>query len=104
MTFPRETDLLVNQTVDIAPPSPGIPADGALKTVAVWGTFDGATVILQESPDNGNTWITLKKSDGSPAEFIIDGIEVINVLKTGLLLGAIVATAGGSTNVNAKIF
>lgn len=101
MSF-RETNLLVNQTADIANPSP-IDADGAIKTYAVWGNFGGGTVTLQASPDNGSTWITLKKSDGSDANFTSNSIEIIDVMKNGLKIRA---TLSGSTgaNINAKVF
>lgn len=99
---PRSTDLLENQTTNITDPTP-IQADGAVKAVAVWGNFGSGTVTLQGSPDNGTTWITLKKTDGSDATFTANAIEKINVLKNGLFLRATLSGAT-SPNVNAKVF
>lgn len=101
MTFPRKQFLLENQTVDIADPTP-IEADGAIKTFAVWGSFGGGVVTLEGSPDGGATFIVMKKSDGSNSTFTSDSIEILDVMKNGMIIRA---TLSGSTgaNVNAKL-
>jgi len=95
--------LLENQAVNVSPPPNQIESDGAVKNITVSGTFDGATVTLQGTTDNGSTWITLKKTDGSDASFTTNTIEKIDVLKIGSFVGAIVSGAGGSTLVSAFI-
>lgn len=102
MTFPRNTDLLVNQTSNIADPTP-IPVDGANLNIAVWGTFDSGTVSLEGSPDGGTTWIQILLDDGSPAQFTTNILKAINTIKTGIWLRATLSGAT-SPNINAKIY
>lgn len=48
------------------------------KTVQVTGTFDGGTVTIQGSNDNGVTWSTLSDDiNGNPLTFTSAGIEKI---------------------------
>lgn len=80
-----------------------ILADGAIKNIALWGDFGGGTATLKGSPDNGTTWITLKKNDGTDATFTTNSIEKIDVLKNGLL--SRLELAGSTTpDLNAKVF
>lgn len=43
-------------------------------TIAVWGTFDGGTMKLQASPDNGVTWIDVDRSGSTNATFTANGL------------------------------
>jgi len=70
---------------------------GGQGTLYVWGTWDGATVTLQASPDNGTTWIDLED-----ATFTQNTVTNIT-LHTMNQIRASISGAGGSTSLNAKI-
>lgn len=70
------------------------------KTVFVWGTFDGATVTIEISPD-GVEWFDAPNSDGDPLEFTAKGVENIDVQCA--YIRAVVTNAGASTEVSAAV-
>jgi hypothetical protein len=51
-------------------------------TVYVVGTFGGATVALQTSPDNGTSWVALKDVNGNAVSFTSAGAAVCNTQAT----------------------
>lgn len=61
-----------------------------LQTIYCWGTFDGAVVTLEGSPDN-NEWFTL-------TSFAEKGVRGIGV--NARYLRGSVASAGASTSVD----
>jgi len=71
--------------------------DGRTGQVIASGTWDSATLQLEVSPDDGTTWISVgdegKLSDSGAFNF---DLNPCNVRLT-------VASAGGSTNLNAWI-
>lgn len=93
--------LLENQTANGR--GTEVKTDGGNKTFAVWGTFDGATVTLQGSPDDGGTWITLTIG-GAPAAFTADAIRLVDRLGQGMRVSCIVSSVGASTDINAEIY
>lgn len=80
-----------------------LDADGGNKTFAVWGTFGGATVTLQASPDNGVTWITLTIG-GSPAAFTANAVRLTDRLGQGMMISCIISGATGTTDIDARIY
>ena len=63
-------------------------------SIAVWGTFDGATVQIEVSPDNSE-WIAV--TDGA---FTAEGTKVMESYLP--YVRAVVSSAGGSTSVSAS--
>lgn len=64
----------------------------ATQTVYVWGTFDGANVQLQVSPD-GVEWFT-------PLNATFSAKAVTNINVSAYYVRGIVSNAGASTSVN----
>ena len=62
----------------------------------IWGTFGGATVKLQQSPDFGTTWI-----DVASGSFTSNGFLAVDMPTRGFRLN--VASASGTTDVSAEI-
>ncbi len=86
---------LLLDAVDANTNGGGVNTDGGSRTVVIWATdYDGGTVTLQASPDDGTTWITLTV-DGSPATFTANAVRVIDYLGQGLQMRA---TLTGATN------
>ncbi|HEY4342835.1 MAG TPA: hypothetical protein VGN05_00700 [Parvibaculum sp.] len=68
---------------------------GGTGTFWAWGTFGGATVALEASPD-GTTWISV----GPAVSFTQDGVGGFSLAPCKLR--ATVAGASGATNVSAS--
>lgn len=69
---------------------------------SVYGTFNGATVTLEYSPDGQNTWITVKDLGGADvAATSARGYPVR--APVGEPLRAVLSGAGGSTSLTAKL-
>lgn len=64
-------------------------------TVYVWGTFDSATVDIQVSPD-GSEWFPT-----TGGQFTEKGAKTIEL--TAHQFRLVVASAGGSTSINAAV-
>ncbi|MDO8423948.1 MAG: hypothetical protein Q7S99_17495 [Parvibaculum sp.] len=75
--------------------SPVIDWTGGTGTFWVWGTFGGASVSLEASPD-GATWIPV----GTAVSFAQNGVGAFAL--SPCKLRATVAGASGATNVNAS--
>ena len=65
-------------------------------TVCVYGTWDGATVTIQVSPD-GSTWIDLE--DATFTDDIATNINLNDLWQ----IRANISSAGGSTSLTAEI-
>lgn len=94
--------LLTNATANGAGAVvPGVAlAYAEVKTAWAWGTFDGATVTFQASPD-GVEWFDLLDADDAPLAFTAKGCE--NVECRGGHFRAVVSSAGASTSLQAAI-
>ena len=68
---------------------------GGTGTFWAWGTFDGASVALEASPD-GTSWISV----GSAVRFTQDGVGAFAL--SPCKLRATVSGAGAATNVSAS--
>jgi len=93
--------LLENQTIDtsgsqLSQDTQNTLLMGEYRTVTAWGTWDGATVTLEFSPDEGTTWIAC----GDDTTFTADGGGNLYVAPQGILLRGSVTSAGASTDVN----
>lgn len=76
--------------------SDAVQWNGGAGTFSAWGTWNGATVSLEWSPDGGTTWIAV----GSASTFTENGLA-----KFSLGVGHIRATlsnAGGTTSLSAS--
>lgn len=75
-------------------------ADAQVRTAFVWGTFNGATVTLQFSPDGGDTWF-----DDISGELTFTGkaLHTFNA-SAGLWLRAVITGAGASTNLSCWVY
>nr|RAW03670.1 hypothetical protein DBT41_11730 [Aerococcus urinae] len=63
---------------------------------SVWGTWDGATVALQYSP-NGTSWIDV----GSPSTLTADGVVKFSI--KGGKIRATLRNAGAQTSLSAQV-
>lgn len=63
-------------------------------TWAVWGTFNGATVKLQDSPDNSKFFDVPSASLTAEGQFVIDSPQSY--------VRVVVSGAGGSTSLNSN--
>jgi len=70
-------------------------------SVWCWGTFDGAAVALEVSPD-GETWFPVLDADGDPVSF--DAADFVVVDMPTLAYRGVVSSAGGSTSLHMAIF
>lgn len=68
---------------------------GGTGTFWAWGTFDGASVALEASPD-GTSWISV----GSAVRFTQDGVGAFAL--SPCKLRATVSGAGAATNISAS--
>lgn len=75
-------------------------ADRALKTIFVWGTFDGASVKVEVSA-NGIDWVDATNDSGAVLTFTAKGVSNINV--HGAHIRFNVSSAGASTSLNGAI-
>jgi hypothetical protein len=57
---------------------------GENSTIAIYGTFNGGSVLTQVSFDDGTTWINLKKSDGT--NLAVTSNEVNNIYMAPCLM------------------
>jgi hypothetical protein len=53
--------------------SASIPWLGGRGVFTAWGTFGGGTIKLQQSPDDGTTWIDLDRSGDTFCTFTANG-------------------------------
>lgn len=72
----------------------GLPNQEVMRTVYALGTFDGASIALESSP-NGTTWAPLPIEDGA---FTEPGVWNVT-LHAPVWLRAVVSDAGASTSV-----
>ena len=70
---------------------------------SAWGTWDGATIKLQHSPDGGTRWIDSADTNASAVSFTNDGAAEIRI-PYGQLIRANLASAGAATNLNVALF
>lgn len=47
------------------------------KTVQVFGTFGGGTILIEGSNDGGTTWVTLTDPQGNALSFTAAGVEKV---------------------------
>lgn len=69
-------------------------------TVYCWGTFGGATVTLQASPD-GTNWLDVTDDYDDPITFTAAGIVAVQM--SAHAFRGVVSGAGGSTSVSMAI-
>ncbi len=84
--------ILIEKTTDGS--SPVIDWTGGTGTFWAWGTFGGASVSLEASPD-GTIWIPV----GSAVSFAQNGVGAFAL--SPCKLRATVTGASGATNINA---
>ena len=79
--------------------------DGAEPLIAVWATsFGGGTVTIQVSPDDGTTWITMKKLlDGSAATYTSNTTDLLEDIAAGYLIRATLTGSTAASNVNCDL-
>lgn len=70
---------------------------GDAAVLFVSGEFDGATVGLEVSGDNGNSWVPV-----SSPTLIAPGVEPFRA-RPGMLVRATLASAGESTSVTVSV-
>lgn len=78
-------------------------SDGRSYNFMLWGEFDGATVTLQQSPDEGDTWIDIPMGSGVAA-FTDEATLIIDFLGVGTQIRAAITGEGASTSLSAALF
>lgn len=76
-----------------------IKPDTGIMTVFVWGTFGGATIKIQFSPD-GEKWFDDPIGE---LNFTQETIRTQQV-SVGIHIRAVLSNAGASTNLNCMVF
>ena len=87
-------------------PTGGLDYAGGEKTFAMYATpagngFDGATIKLQASLDDGTTFIPLDDSEGAELSFTENSIFKINIGRCKLRF--VVSGPSGNTEVTIKV-
>jgi len=70
----------------------------------LYGTPNGAAVTLQVKAADGTTAIPVCDAINTPLSFTVAGTYTLESLVRGQEIRATVASAGGSTNLNAQIW
>ena len=90
--------IFTNQTSNTT--SSTFPSDGTVRTVFCSGTFDGAIVKIQSSPDNSN-WFDI---DGLTFNAPANTPDPVNFqIAAAVNLRATVTNAGASTSISLTI-
>ena len=72
----------------------------AQKTIYAWGTWNGATLSIETSPDNVN-WFPAKNYAGTALAFTANGSDGLAIESD--YIRAVITNAGGSTSLSAAI-
>lgn len=94
------TWLVKNSTTDgnktaVEMPSASHLMKSHLRTVYAWGTWDGAALEFEVSPDGGTTWL-----DPPNNSFSADGM--INLEIRATQMRAVQSSSGGSTSISMR--
>lgn len=87
---------LVSASLD-GDPLPSNWMDYSDRSIQVLGTFNGATVTIQGSNDQGTTWATLNDAFGTALTFTTAGIKQLT--EVCAFMRPLVSAAGGSTDL-----
>lgn len=71
------------------------------RTFYAWGTFNGASVGLEISPDNGTTWVAVEDSSGAIS---LTSASAVNVTFRATDVRATVSGGGGSESISAMLY
>lgn len=74
---------------------------GGRAAFVAWGTFGGATVALEVSPDNGTTWVAVEGARTAATSLTAAGTVVADV-PAGLMVRASIA-GGTGVSVSAAL-
>lgn len=78
---------------------------GGMITILLWGSFNGATVTIEMSPDDGTTWIPAHRIDGNLSS--MSNARIVNVpishRMSGLRIRGILESAGASTSLHCEM-
>ena len=92
--------LLENATANTAAGFIGFGTQkGGFSSIFAWGTWGGAQIDIQASPDNGVTWIS------TGILFTVDGMSNLDLAyrRSDLRFRAHL-TGAGTTDINVKVF
>ena len=92
---------MAKQTITNSGQPDSFSINGGLHFLSLSGTFDGATITLQFRRDSDSSFITLQ-DDGTNKSYTATFNE--NVYLPGGDLKAVVASAGGSTNITFEFY
>lgn len=97
--------LFTNRTTDGNSDPVTISYPNKTTTVKVWGTFGGASVKFQTlAPQTSpNVWIDVPDVNGNTLLFSANKQSVIRFLIPNEQIRAVLASAGGSTTLNASL-
>ena len=73
--------------------------NGGVQTIVCYGTWDGATVTLEVTPDAGTTWVVVDSTNG-----VLTANGAFNFeAAAGFSYRLAISSAGGSTSISAKV-
>lgn len=99
------TALTTNTSVQIGEAIRTVGSDIYEATIFVTGTFGGGTVVIQASPDNGTTKVTLKDTTGTVVSVTANDVYNVrlgNANKNGDSI-KLYATMSGSTSPTVSV-
>lgn len=76
---------------------------GGPGSLFVYGTWNGATVKLQASPDGGTTWIDVPTDAANSSPLSLTANGICNFVLGPCKLRAAISGAGGSTSLTARV-
>lgn len=89
-----------SQTVNATSPTIILNYPDQKMVVKAFGTWNGASIILQTLAPDQSTWIVINDLTGSPITFTINTQINIEGFIQGEQFRAILSSAGGSTNLS----
>ena len=92
-------ELFAAQTANANGSSFDWPGGAKAATFVGYGTWDTSTLTLEMSPDGGTTWIPV-----TGMSLTANGHLDIPPLGSGVQVRAVLASVGGTTSINARIF
>lgn len=77
---------------------------GSWGSIDCYGSsFDSGTVTLKQSPDSGDTWITMKDDWGNDIAFTANGSAPFTLAPEKRKVKAVLSGSSGSTDVTCQI-
>ena len=107
MSSPVDTIVLLNaQTTDVNSAAANFIYANHKACVKAWGTWGGATIILQASVPTqvaSNTWVPLKDRNGNAISFTANGVFFLEDIVYNDQIRAVQSSSSGSTSLSCTV-